>query len=103
MFDPTTILGEPNFDAMELNPYASKKQRREAEVRTALEKLQPSTITSVPERLGGVDRAHPSVIAAEKKAAAEAEFEARQAKLARRRHTRGRDKVWLDVVSVGFL
>ena len=46
--------GEPNFDSLVANPYAGRKERREAEVANLLDKLQPDTIGLDPDVVGKV-------------------------------------------------
>ncbi|CAD5218438.1 unnamed protein product [Bursaphelenchus okinawaensis] len=48
--------GDPNFDALRENPYETKNQRREREVRQLMEKLQPDMITLDPTQINKVNR-----------------------------------------------
>ncbi|KAJ3170424.1 Small subunit (SSU) processome component [Irineochytrium annulatum] len=80
--------GEPNYDALEANPYQTGKQRKTAEVHALLEKLQPEMIAINPNFIGTVDRAPTEVIAAEKRL----EFEANNPESSFKPRNRARGK-----------
>ncbi|SCU79916.1 LAFA_0B06458g1_1 [Lachancea sp. 'fantastica'] len=48
--------GEANYDALELNPFETAKQRQEQEVRTLLNKLPADSIALDPNVIGTVDK-----------------------------------------------
>lgn len=48
--------GEANYDALELNPFETAKQRQQQEVRSLVNKLSADTITLDPSVIGTVDK-----------------------------------------------
>ncbi|KAJ3389790.1 Small subunit (SSU) processome component [Entophlyctis sp. JEL0112] len=65
--------GEPNYDALEVNPYEqTTQQRRRAEVRGLLDKVQPEMIALNPDFVGTLDAGAAEEHAEEKRAEWEA-------------------------------
>ena len=64
--------GEPHYDSWVADPYQAPKARREAEVRSLLDKLQPGMIVLDPGTIGAVRREPREVADARRAEAAEA-------------------------------
>ena len=88
--------GEPNFDSFEANPFADRKQEREAEVRGLLNKLKPSMIALDTNFIGGVDKDEATRSSEKREAirvANEEEVERRKSEKDGRLRKRGRNKI----------
>lgn len=78
--------GEANFDALEVNPFETTKQRQEGEVKALLNKLQPEMISLDPNFVGNLD------LRSEKQRQAEKDLDAPAVDIAEEIRNRARGK-----------
>ena len=84
--------GEPNFDSYEANPYEGRKQSREGEVISLLEKLPPETILLDPSTINTVERNQTERLK-ELRAEKDARVAEANARKREKKKTRGRSKI----------
>ncbi|KAJ8905219.1 hypothetical protein NDN08_001728 [Rhodosorus marinus] len=84
--------GVANFDSSLPNPFETSKQRRQREVRSLMEKLQPETISLDPTSIGGIDKDPAERLKDIQLRKKEAE-RAQRAKSLQKKKTRGRNKI----------
>jgi len=86
--------GESTFDAFEANPFATSKQRQEAEVHGLLEKLQPESISLHVDSVGKIDTASKEVREKEERELAEQAIDKQRKKDKKKRNKmRGKGKI----------
>jgi len=84
--------GEPNFDSFEANPFQTTRQKRESEVHSLLDKLQPDMIGLNPNVIGTVDRNHIELVK-EQNELAEAANRRPKKEAKEKKKMRGRGKI----------
>lgn len=85
--------GQANFDSFEANPFETKKQRREKEVRSLLEKLQPDSIMLDPNQIGSVNKTVVQAWMKESEQKRKEEEEAAKKDQKKKKKMRGKGKV----------
>ncbi|KAL3820415.1 hypothetical protein ACJIZ3_006320 [Penstemon smallii] len=85
--------GEPNFDSWVANPFETRKQRNEKEVRALLDKLPPETIMMDPTTIGCVNPTRKRGMPSQQERDAEMKAAVKGAKnLSFKKKTKGRSK-----------
>lgn len=85
--------GEPNFDTWVANPFETRKQRNEKEVRSLLDKLPAETIMLDPSKIGSVKPSKKKEMATKQEREAQIENAVESAKKTRlKKKTKGRSK-----------